>query len=134
METCIWICADLRGEVKHMSMQFMGIQTYIQKDRNNLLRVSPDSQAKLVDRSLAAINDKVKRLVLALKLICHIVICLGSIYPGNDFIQVLTADLLSIFQVKLVLEDFLFSWQDTDYVHIRNHKRVRVCVPEEVRL
>ena len=73
----------------------MDIEADIQEHRHNLFRISPNSYAKLVHRSLTACQHKFKRFSVSKKFISHIVIGLGSIYLGNNMVQILSAEFLT---------------------------------------
>ena len=77
-----------------------------------------------MDRSFTTFDEKVKRLILALKFICHIVVSLCTVDCRDDVIKVVSADLLSVFQMEPVLENFLLTRKDADDIHISDHKRV----------
>ena len=124
MEVDIRVGADLCSQVEHMSVKLVRIETYVQQHRHYLLSVSTDSQAELMYRAFLAVYHEVERLVLAEKLVCDIIICLCSIYLGHNMVQVIHAYLLTVFEMKPVLEQFLLTRQHSPDVHIGDHQRV----------
>jgi hypothetical protein len=49
-----------------MAMELMNIESYIQQDRHNLFGIGTHSQTELMYRSLAAVENQVKRFILSL--------------------------------------------------------------------
>ena len=75
-------------------------------------------------RPLLAVQHKLERFAFAQKFISDIIICLSAIDLGNDVIQIVTAYLLSEFQMKPIHKQSLLPWKHTFNLDICNHKRI----------
>ena len=124
MKVDIRVSTYLCSQVEHMSVKLMRIETYVQQHRHYLLCVRTDSQAELMYRAFLTVYHKVERLVLAQKLICYVIICLSAIYLSHNMVQVIHAYLLTVFEMKPVLEQFLLTRQYSPDVHIGDYERI----------
>ena len=124
MQTEVRIGSDLTCEVIHMAMQLMGVESNVQEHGNNLLGIGSDSYTQLMDRSFLAVDDKLERLAVALKFICHVVVCLGSIYLADHVVEAFPADLLAVLYVQFILEQSPFLREHSPDLKLSDHQRI----------
>ena len=124
METCFEDTFKMEEKLRQMEQQ-MGEVT--DTDTEEFYRLTED-YAKLMDRPLLAVYDKLERFFRAQKFISHIVIAMSSIYPGHHIVQSFTADLLSWNQVHSVHKKKLLLGKHSLDLDFIDHKGISMEV------